>query len=130
VQGPRYVIRSSAFLVEPREDSETNPGVFGRSLANCVAAQMRLRGWNVEAVIPEDFGYCVMLARRPITLRIGFANRAQSTNEWMAYVAAEGGLLRRVLRMADASKEIGRISAILSEIMKSAPGAEAYFVEP
>lgn len=130
MQGPRHVIRSSAFPIERGEDAQTNPGVFGRSLATYVAAQMRMRGWSVEAVIPEDFGYCVMLARKPVILWIGCVNRAERTDEWMAYVVAEGGLLIRIMRMVDSSKEIERISAVLGEIMKSAPGAQAYFVEP
>jgi hypothetical protein len=129
VQGPCHVIRSSAFPVVPGEDTETNPGVFGRSLANYVAAQMRLRGWEVEGVIPEDFGYCVMLSRKPVVLWIGCGNRREKTDEWMAFVVAEGAIPKRVLRMLDPSKEIGRVSEVLGEIMKSAPGVEEYIVE-
>jgi hypothetical protein len=32
--------------------------------------------------------------------------------------------------MVDPSKEMEPISAVLSEIMKSAPGVKGYFVEP
>ena len=129
MQGPCHVIRSSTFSVDPGEDAETNPGVFGRSLANYVAAQMRLRGWAVEGVIPEDFGYCVMLSRKPLMLWISCGNRRESIDEWMAFVVAEGALLKRALGMLDPSKEIRRISEVLGEIMKSAPGTYHYFVE-
>lgn len=129
MQGPCYIIRSSAFPIEPGEDSETNPRVFGRSLANYVAAKMRSRGWDVEGVIPEDFGYCVMVSRKPFALWIGCGNRRESTNEWMAFVVAEGARLRRLLRMVDPSKEVRRVSDVLGEIMKSAPGVEEYIVE-
>jgi hypothetical protein len=90
---------------------------------------MRSRGWSVEGVIPEDFGYCVMVLRKPFTLWIGCGNRRESTNEWMAFVVAEGARLRRLLRMLDPSKEVSRVSDVLGEIMKSAPGVEEYIVE-
>jgi hypothetical protein len=91
---------------------------------------MRARGWNVEGVIPEDVGYCVMLARKPFMVWIGCGNRREGADEWIAFVAAEGALLKRVLRMLDPSKEISRVSEVLGEIMKSAPGVRAYSVEP
>jgi hypothetical protein len=129
VQGPTHVIRSSAFPVDPGDDADTNPGVFGRSVANYVAEQMQKRGWNVEGVIPEDFGYCVMLARKPLTLWIACGNRGERMDEWIAFVVAEGALLKRALGVVDPAKEIGRVSEVLAEIMKSAPGVEEYFVE-
>ena len=95
-------------------------------MANYLAAQMRSRGWAVEGVIPEDFGYCVMLTRKPLTLWIGCGNRVGCADEWIAFVVAEGALLKRALRMVD----ILRISASLGEVMRSAPGVEAYFIEP
>jgi hypothetical protein len=129
MQGPSYIIRTSAFSIERDEDTDTNPGVFGHSLANYVAAQMRARGWNVESIIPEDFGYCVMLARKPLMLWIACGNRNESTDEWMAFAVAEGGPLRRARGKENSSAELDRVSNALGEIMKSAPGVETYFVE-
>src|SRR6185437_14088365 len=124
MQGPCHVIKTSAFSVTPGEDAETNPGVFGRSLSSYIDAQMRLRGWDVESVIAEDFGYCVMLARKPVRLWITCGNRRGRTDEWMAFAVAEGALLKRALHIVDASKEIERVSEVLADIMKSAPGVE------
>lgn len=46
MRGAFRLIRSSAFPIEPGEDANTNPGVFGLSLANYLTARMQLRGWN------------------------------------------------------------------------------------
>jgi hypothetical protein len=43
------------------------------------------------------------------------------TDDWIAFAVAGGALPERALRLVDASKEIRRISAVLSEVMKSAP---------
>ena len=128
MQGPSHIIRTSALSIARDEDTDTNPGVFGRSLANYLATQMRARGWNVESIIPEDFGYCVMLARKPLMLWIACGNRNGSTDEWIAFAVAEGGLLKRALGEESPSAEFDRVSDALGEIMKSAPGVETYSV--
>jgi GTP:adenosylcobinamide-phosphate guanylyltransferase len=83
----------------------------------------------VEGVIPEDFGYCVMLAGKPLTLWIACGNRGERMDEWIAFVVAGCVLLKRALGVIDPAKEIGRVSEVLAEIMRSAPGVEEYFVE-
>lgn len=130
VRGPYYLIRSSGFPIEPGEDADTNPGVFGRSLAKYLAAQIQARGWGVESIIPEDFGYCVVLARKPLLLWIGCGNRSLRTDEWIAFAAAEGALIRRALRIVNPAKQIDQVSAALGEIMKSAPKSTGYSLEP
>jgi hypothetical protein len=129
MHGPSHIIRTSAFPFERGEDADTNPGVPGRSVANYVAAQMRARGRNVEGIIPEDFGYCVILARKPLMLWIACSNRSESTDEWMAFAVAERELIKRAMGKVDPAAEIGRVSDVLGEIMKSAPGVETYSVE-
>jgi hypothetical protein len=101
MRGAFHLIRSSAFPIEPGEDANTNPGVFGLSLANYLAAQMRLRGWSVESPRSEDFGYCIMLARKPFRLWIGCGNTGDRTDEWSAFAAAEGAFLKRTLGVVD-----------------------------
>jgi hypothetical protein len=130
VRGPYHLIRSSGFPIEPGEDADTNPGVFGRSLAKYLAAQMQARGWNVESIIPEDFGYCVVLARKPFLLWIGCGNRSDRTDEWIAFAAAEGARIRRALRIVNPAKHIDHVSAARGEIMKSAPESTGYSLEP
>jgi hypothetical protein len=71
-----------------------------------------------------------MLARKPFTLWIGCGNRGESADEWIAFVAAEATPLKRVLGTLDPSEEMSRVSEALGEIMKSAPGVQAYSVEP
>jgi hypothetical protein len=98
-------------------------------LANYLAAQIRGRGVDVERVIPEDFGYCIMLKRKPLRLWIACGNRAGGTDEWIAFAVAEGGLLGRVVGKIHPAQEIDRISEMLGEIMRAAPGVESYSLE-
>ena len=99
MQGPNHVIRTTEFPIQPGEDAQTNPGVFGRTFADYLAAQIRNRGVGIERVIPEDFGYCIMLKRKPLRLWIACSNRAGRTDEWIAFAVAEGGSSGGLLEM-------------------------------
>jgi hypothetical protein len=129
MQGPNHVIRTASFPIKAGEDQETNPGVFGRALAEYLTLQIRARGESVEGIIPEDFGYCIMLRRKPFRLWVACGNRGERTDEWIAFAVAEGGLIRRALGTIDPSREVERLSELLGEIMREAPGVEEYSLE-
>jgi hypothetical protein len=72
--GPRFSFRTDLFPIERGEDVATNPSCFGRALAEWLRARFRGLGYEVEDVIAEDWGFCVMLQRRPFMLWIGCRN--------------------------------------------------------
>jgi len=69
------------FQPEPGEEIEVNPGRFGKALAQWLAQQLPSRGMAVEAVIPEDFGWVVMVSRNPFPLWLACGNTEGSTSE-------------------------------------------------
>jgi hypothetical protein len=68
------LFRSDLFQVDPREDEETNPFCYGRSLAEWVRSKFKELGYEPEPVIAEDWGWCVMLRREPFMLWVGCGN--------------------------------------------------------
>jgi hypothetical protein len=127
--GPSHFVTTDHFAVEPGEDAQTNPGIYGRAFAHWLAARLRERGEPVEEVIPEDFGWCVMLRRTPYRLWIACGNRDGSTTEWGAYVVAEPSLVGRLFRHVDPEPEIARLTGLLEQIVLSIPGASNHSVE-
>src|SRR5215831_8190559 len=73
-QSDHVTFTSSALPIEPGEDKETNPGIYGKALAIWVAQKMRDRGFTIAEVLPEDFGRIVIVRRKPFMLWIGCAN--------------------------------------------------------
>lgn len=73
-QSPTFLFRSDLFLVDPKEDEETNPFCYGKSLAEWVRVKFGELGYKPEAVIAEDWGWCVMLKREPFMLWVGCGN--------------------------------------------------------
>ena len=119
----RLWVETPFFEVEPSEDQETNPGVYGRAFARWLADRLRARGEPVEQVLAEDWGRCVVLSRRPYRLWIGCSNRADRVDEWGAFVMAEPGLLQRLFRTADPGPVVARVHRVLDEIMHEVPQA-------
>jgi len=73
-ESPTILFRSDLFHIDPREDEETNPFFYGRSLAEWVRTKFIELGYAPEPVIAEDWGWCVMLAREPFMLWVGCGN--------------------------------------------------------
>jgi len=100
-QSPLLQFRCDAFAISPDEDAATNPGIFGRSLAEWLSGALRARGWSVGAVVAEDFGWCVPVDSQPHALYVACASAGAEPGTWRVFVFAEGGLLGRLLGRGD-----------------------------
>jgi hypothetical protein len=71
MESRQFWFRSTLFEVEPGEDEETNPLCFGRQLAHWLRERLVAQGRSVEEVIPEDWGWCLVVQRKPFLLWVG-----------------------------------------------------------
>lgn len=69
----RYWFKSSAFELQGAEDEMTNPGCFGKSLAEWLSSELQRLNYEVE-VISEDWGWCVVCERSEYLLWVGCGN--------------------------------------------------------
>jgi hypothetical protein len=129
--GAQLWFKSDLFAIEPGEDEETNPLCYGRQLANWLRTKLIEKGYTVEEVIPEDWGWCVMCARKPFMLWVGCVSvhdyeKTRPENPppsgkdvtWSCMVTAEppflAGLLKRIEvepALSDLSKHVANILA-------------------
>jgi hypothetical protein len=124
-----YWFRSSTFQIEPGEDEEVNPGIYGRQLALWLKGQLESRGEPVVDVIPEDFGWCVRCQIRPFLLWIGCGSvmepsQAPPTAEsvvWHCFPVAEAPLISRFFKKHNMEPELSRMDGLLREILGSEP---------
>ena len=126
---PTFVVETRAFAVETGEDEETNPGCFGKAFSAWIAQEFRDLGQAVEEVIPEDWGWCVILQRKPYSLWIGCGNQTGSTETWRAFVVAESGFLKRIFGTADTRPGIERVTDQLRRILEKTPGLTRFATE-
>ncbi|MBS0172259.1 MAG: hypothetical protein JSR62_18090 [Nitrospira sp.] len=120
--GPQVTFTADFFKPIPGEEEKTNSGCYGQALAQWLADRLRERGVSVEGVIPEDFGWVIMVSRMPFMLWLACSNTEDSTNEWMVYPVAELSVLQRLLKLVDPAPEVKQLSAHLAEIVPSVPG--------
>jgi hypothetical protein len=116
------VFRSPGFAVEPDEDRQTNPGIYGKALAAWVADKLRARGVAVEdQIVAEDFGRVVVVQRTPFMLWVGCASVDGSTTEWQLQIAAEFTVFARLFRRVDPTPAIAALREHLRAIVQEAP---------
>lgn len=120
--GPQVTFSSEFFKPIPGEDEQTNPGRFGKALAEWLAERLKERGVSVEGVIPEDFGWVVMVARKPFMLWLGCGNMDGSTTEWSVFPVAEPSLMQRLFRRIDPTSEVEKLKAHVAELVPLIPG--------
>ena len=120
--GTQITFTSDFFTPIAGEEAHTNPGVYGQAWANWLADRLRERGVSVEGVIPEDFGWVVMISRAPFLLWLACSNTEGSTSEWTVYPVAELSVLQRLFNRVDPTPEIERLNTHLAELVPAIPG--------
>lgn len=138
-----YRFSSTLFEIEPGEDEEINPRMYGRQLAAWLKAQLEARGHAVEPVIAEDWGRCLMCARKPFLLWVGCGSETDYTAAqhddpppaeedvvWVCFAEAEIPLLKRLFNRPDPSAALTRLDDDLKQILDGEPGITMLAVEP
>ncbi|MEM7433428.1 MAG: hypothetical protein AAF351_16005 [Pseudomonadota bacterium] len=135
---PGYWFRSSRFEIEPGEDSRTNPNLYGRQPANWLRREFVKLGYDVEDVIAEDWGWCVMCQREPFYLWIGCGSvvdfRAAEANDhpppkeqilWHVFPAAERPFWKYLFRRKPAvSAAFTKLNQQLNTVLENSADIE------
>ena len=128
-----YWFKSSKFEIEPGEDEEINPHMYGRQLAVWLRTRLEESGYFVEPIINEDWGRCLMCARDPFMLWVGCGNvtgtgeaddDALPKNEdvvWHCFVTAEVFFWKRLFRKIDTASAVAKLHADLGRILAAEP---------
>ncbi len=69
-----YCFTSDLFQVEPGEDEQTNPYLYGKQLSHWLAEKLLSDGYPDAKAIPENTGWHVMCSRDPFMLWIECGN--------------------------------------------------------
>ena len=92
---PQVTFETSFFQIRPGEDAATNPGRYGEALAKWMQQQLQARSVDVEEVVAEDFGWALILSRKPFLLWLACGNVDGSKTEWSLFPVAEPPMICR-----------------------------------
>jgi hypothetical protein len=126
-----FWFKSTRFEIEPGEDADINPSVYGRQLAAWLKIQLELRGYAIEQIIAEDWGRCLMCSRHPFLLWVGCGNvfdpapdaalPAKGDIVWHCFATAEVPFWRRVFGRVDTAPYVAKLNADLRAILDDEP---------
>jgi hypothetical protein len=125
-----YYFKSSRFEIEPGEDEEINPRMYGRQLAIWLKARLEESGHSVEDIINEDWGRCLMCARDPFMLWVGCGSAPDYETAkpgdppprkedvtWYCFATAEVFFWKRLFRKIDTAPAVAKLHADLGRIL-------------
>jgi hypothetical protein len=92
VTSPMLTFDSAAFPVAEGEDAETNPGIFGKALADWLAVRLKERGIATNVPFAEDWGWCLELANQKHRTGLACASDDGATTTWHIYAFSDPGL--------------------------------------
>jgi hypothetical protein len=120
MHSPILMFQSSRFEIVQDEDQLTNPGIFGRSLAEWMANELPTHGYRaLGEVIPEDFAWCVPVAADDCELYVACAN---AESGWQTYVFADCGLMTRLAGRDHRAEAVADLYRAVHAILEDAPG--------
>ena len=112
---------SAAFAVIPGEDEHTNPGVYGKALAQWLAEQPRARGLPAGEVIAEDFGWCVPVESEANALYVACASTGEKPDHWRVFTFAEGGVMTRLFGNDKRAESLAALFGAVRQSLEAAP---------
>ena len=127
-----YWFRSARFELEPGEDEDINPGIYGKQLAEWLKARLEDRGYRVEPIINEDWGRCLMCSRDPFRLWVGCANMTDLSVSpgvtppkeqitWHCFATAEVLFWKKLFRKMETEPVVAKLHADLGAILAGEP---------
>jgi hypothetical protein len=120
---PFFIFKSTVFEVEPFEDKNNTPGVYGKGLATWIRRQLESRNYKVAKDIVPRGGWEVRVLDVPYTLWVECANlHLQSTTEWCVFVNAEPGVFHRTFKKAAVETAMEALELEIEDILNGEPG--------
>ena len=127
-----YWFKSSKFEIEPGEDEDINPRIYGRQLAAWLKDRLAERGYKIEGVYEEDWGRCIMCVREPFKLWVGCGNvwdydtakpddgpPSKDQVTWHCFATAEIPFFKRLFRKVDPAPALSKLYSELGSILRS-----------
>jgi hypothetical protein len=130
LQSAHLTFDTSAFAISAGEDDATNPGIYGKALAEWLAEQLRASGFAAGDVFAEDFGWCIPVPAKPYTLYVACMMTDDEPNECTVFAFAEGGLLSRLFGRDERPRHLNPLHEAVTKAVEAAPFVDKLVITP
>jgi hypothetical protein len=119
-QSPLLTFTSSAFPIAPGEDEQTNPGIYGKALAQWLSEQLNARGITAGEGFAEDFGWCVGVRSGEQGVHVVCTN-GETSDRWQVFCFVERGFFAKILGRPDGTEALERVFVAVKDCLTAAP---------
>jgi hypothetical protein len=108
---------STEFRAYPGEDEETNPGIFGKRLAEFLAENLPQQGFKVLCIGAEDWGWMVEIENKEFPLWIGCASYDGTETEFQCFIEPSKPFVRKWFSKIVTGPIVETLSAALEAVL-------------
>lgn len=119
VTSQMLTFESAAFPVAEGEDAETNPGIFGKALAEWLSKRLGDRGVITREPFAEDWGWCVEVANQKHPTGLACSSEDHEKTAWRVFAFVDLGLFGHFSGKDVATRAANDLIAIVREILSN-----------
>lgn len=126
----KYCFKSTLFKVEPGEDEETNPCIYGKQFSEWLTTKLNENGYKGAVNDAEDWGWAVSCQSKPFYLFVACASFVDYDKEpnpeyvpapdeviWQCFVSADKPLFRNPFKKLDVQPDIEKLQNTVFNIL-------------
>ena len=104
---------------------KTNSRIHGRDLANWLADQLREAGVPAQKVLPEDFGWCVLVkAESQQSMYVVCAGSPEGPNKWKVFAFTEEGVISKLMGKDKTADPLTELFGVVKQCLLEDPTIE------
>lgn len=113
--------RSSSFPPYEGEEEEINPGLWGKRLAEYLAAKLAEKGIETEPMAVEDWGCYLPVKNEGFRLGLCCGHQHGDDDQFQVFSEPSSPKVKKFFRTIDATPQLTRLLGALREILAADP---------
>ncbi|MFB3895042.1 MAG: hypothetical protein ACE14V_01950 [bacterium] len=114
--------RSDKFPAYEGESEFINPGIYGKRLAEFLAAGLKEQGFEPKEPKPEDWGWYLTIKNKGFRLWIGCANYAEYPDGFLCFIEPHKPKIFRLFRWIDTRLRVEALQQAMDLILSESAG--------
>jgi hypothetical protein len=113
--------RSDLFPPYPGEEEETNPGRFGKRLAEFLVGGLRQAGIGCKDPIAESWGWLIKVDNDAFPLSIGVGTYDEYEDGWLCFIEPHEASIRKLFKKIDTRGPVGNLQQAMDKLLTAEP---------
>ena len=113
--------RSNKFPPYEGEETQINPGLWGKRLAEYLVQKLAERGIKTEHIIAEDWGWYIPIPNEGFRLAVCCGHQYGDDDVFLCFTDPITPILKKWFKRIDATAQLTRLTEALQQILASDP---------